>query len=289
MLEQIYIARHGFRLSWLTNNWTTPTKLARDPPLAAYGLEQAARLGTHMASPPDGLPVPELLFSSPFYRCVQTSLPVAQALGVPIRLEHGLGEWYSRIPETPPYNLHPRPSGPRELSQHFPADSICLDYDSTYYPSRKGESLSDLLDRASKFLIAFLNRIEVEFPSVKSIVLVGHAASVIALGRALVGDPSLEIVAGCASFCRYKLKKGNKGTVGDYDIAQNGEAGYLEKGVERNWTFADVVLNTDGEVIADPGVPGTSDQKDYPCGIAPGKEHYLMSLSSGSSLVSSAL
>lgn len=37
-LFQIYIARHGFRINWVTENWSTPTKMARDPPLAGYGI-----------------------------------------------------------------------------------------------------------------------------------------------------------------------------------------------------------------------------------------------------------
>lgn len=77
--------------------------------------------------------------------------------------------------------------------------------------------------------------------------LVGHAASVIALGRALTGDTELEVTAGCASYSVYKrpTEEGVKG----WSIEKNGEAGFLEKGVERNWSFADVTLGTNGEVI----------------------------------------
>ncbi|KAL7409035.1 histidine phosphatase superfamily [Mrakia frigida] len=276
-LETIYIARHGFRINWVTENWSTPTKMARDPPLAGYGIAQAEKLGAHLASPPDGEPKPELVFSSPFYRCIQTSAPLGKALGVEIRLEHGIMEWYSTVPIATPQLLHPRPSDPTTLSVHFPPGTLDLAYSSTYYPSRLGETLSDLLLRARLFLIAFLRRIEEEYPDVKTICLIGHAASVIALGRALTGDKDLEVTAGCCTVSTYKRKtQGDKpATVGDWDITKNGDASFLEKGVERNWSFRDVVLSPEGEVIQDQGVPGTGVEQNLPLGIAPGFEKYL--------------
>lgn len=39
--------------------------------------------------------------------------------------------------------------------------------------------------------------------------------------------------------------------------------------------FADVVLNDAGEIVADPGVPGTETELNEPCGLAPGMERYL--------------
>jgi hypothetical protein len=38
-------------------------------------------------------PQPERVFSSAFYRCIQTALPTAKSLGVGVSLEHGVGEW----------------------------------------------------------------------------------------------------------------------------------------------------------------------------------------------------
>lgn len=45
------------------------------------------------AEPISELPKPELVFSSPFYRCVQTAAPTARELGLEVRLEHGVQEW----------------------------------------------------------------------------------------------------------------------------------------------------------------------------------------------------
>lgn len=108
----------------------------------------------------------------------------------------------------------------------------------------------------------------------------------IALGRALTGDRELEVTAGCCTVSTYKRKTegGKAATVGEWDIVKNGDASFLEKGVERNWSvslsfllvsfafvsflrvllsklissthpppplsqFRDVVLSPDGEVI----------------------------------------
>ncbi|KAJ9096078.1 hypothetical protein QFC21_005443 [Naganishia friedmannii] len=96
MLENIYISRHGFRSNWVDSSITTSvTGMSRDPPLAAHGLDQAEELAVFLANPPsgEGLPVPELIFSSPFFRCVQTASYTAKRLGMPLKLEHGVQEW----------------------------------------------------------------------------------------------------------------------------------------------------------------------------------------------------
>lgn len=65
-------------------------------------MEQAGVLGDFLASPPDPYPVPEMVFSSPFYRCIQTAVPLAQRLGKQVMLEHGAMEWY--VPLSRYYN-----------------------------------------------------------------------------------------------------------------------------------------------------------------------------------------
>lgn len=74
--------------------------------LAVYGLTQADQLAEFLTSP-EALaphPVPERVFSSPFYRCIQTAVPTSIALqkagkgtseGVEkgVMLEHGVMEW----------------------------------------------------------------------------------------------------------------------------------------------------------------------------------------------------
>lgn len=132
-------------------------------------------------------------------------------------------------PARPSTGLHPRPDSPEALSPLFP-DQLDLSYSSTLFPSRKGELIRDLQDRADTFIEAWTAR--VEEMGYKSVVVFGHAASVIALGRAvsvpnfslnhlilgglhdlslmlmtqLTGDKYLEVSAGCTSCSLYKRK-----------------------------------------------------------------------------------
>jgi transcription factor C subunit 7 len=62
---------------------------------------------------------------------------------------------------------------------------INQDYTSTIYASREGELLRGIQDRADLFAEAWPARIEAEMPDVKSAVVFSHAATVIALGRAV--------------------------------------------------------------------------------------------------------
>ncbi|KAG8961293.1 hypothetical protein FRC03_005551 [Tulasnella sp. 419] len=88
MLETVYIARHGFRLNWVTTNWTSATGLPRDPPLASYGVDQAKELANYFLSLPEDQR-PTAIYSSPYYRCLQTAAPTAAALKLPLYVEHG--------------------------------------------------------------------------------------------------------------------------------------------------------------------------------------------------------
>lgn len=108
--------------------------------------EQSNDLATFLANPPSPLLVPELIFSSPFYRCIQTAAPLSKRLGLDIKLEHGVQEWYSNvIPDT---GLHPRPGHAQDLQQFFPEIELNKEWKSTVYASRRGEDLKALLARA---------------------------------------------------------------------------------------------------------------------------------------------
>ncbi|WVO16809.1 hypothetical protein L204_104495 [Cryptococcus depauperatus] len=312
MLEYIYICRHGFRSNWVDPSIKTgPTGMNRDPPLAVHGLEQAKHLADFLASHDSTQPYPrpEIIFSSPFYRCIQTALSSAEALGLileepqdgkkskkGIHLEHGLGEWYS--PVRSGTGLHPRPAQPIKLIPLFPSGSINPSYTSTVYPSRKGETLKSLHERAEIFVDAFISRVEGEWPEVKCVVIFSHAASLIAIGRALTGNRDLEVLAGCATTSLYKRKLlGSKfqfdypsppssalldslppcGT-GQWAMVYSGRHDYLPSGFERDWSFADAVLDPNGEVIADNGDGDGHCEEEWEEGLAKGMEVWLRSV-----------
>lgn len=88
-----------------TGTYTTtipsPTNIASDPALAAYGVDQARQLASKIISLD---PPVDVVYSSPFYRCLQTLGPTVEALqekgrgmepgsgkgGEGVRVEHGI-------------------------------------------------------------------------------------------------------------------------------------------------------------------------------------------------------
>ncbi|KAI9445278.1 histidine phosphatase superfamily [Lactarius indigo] len=282
-LETIYILRHGFRLNWVTTNWKSVTGLPRDPPLAAFGETQAKEVADHFLSLPEDQR-PTAIFSSPYCentpechpyplsttfdppdRCLQTSKPTAVALGLPIYVEHGIAEWYS--PVEPGTGLHPRPSSASALKAYFP--EIDDSWSSLWYCSRKGEDVEALHDRIAGFLAIFVPEVQRRFSGAhKRILLVSHAATVIALTRELVGERSLSFRAACCSLTVLDRKAGDAAqlaVVGGWNAMVLSDGSHLKDGAQRDWGFEDIAI-ADGKVINDHGVPGTEDEKDEPVG-----------------------
>jgi len=248
-------------MNWVTSTWVNPTGLARDPPLAVFGETQAKELAAHFLT----LPVeerPTAIFSSPFYRCLQTAKPTAVALGLPLYVEHGIAEWYS--PVKPGTGLHPRPSSATALKAHF--SEIDESWTSIWYPSRKGESVKGVHKRTAEFLEAFLPELERRHPRKHTNILIfTHGATKITLIRELVGDESLPIRVGCCSLSIMERKRNAKKVVGGWDALVVGDGTYLADGTSREWGFDDIEV-ANGMVVEDPGVPGTEGEVDEPVG-----------------------
>ncbi|KAF4984039.1 hypothetical protein FZEAL_697 [Fusarium zealandicum] len=197
-LEAIYVTRHGFRSSWSVDPLTgvysaafirSPTGIPADPPLTSHGVAQAKEMGQHLMTldPPI-----DAVYSSPYYRCLQTITPFVElkqeqlqgelntkdATAATIRPEYGLCEFFGAAPFD-----HPIPASPKRLKALFPA------YDESYAsaltPSRKGETIQDLYRRVAAAVQAIIDRCDAE--GKRAVVLCTHAAVVIALGRVLTG------------------------------------------------------------------------------------------------------
>lgn len=63
------------------------TGTPEDSPLSVYGLQQADELATFLLAQQD--PPIEAVFSSPYYRCLQTIEPFSKAANLPIHIEPG--------------------------------------------------------------------------------------------------------------------------------------------------------------------------------------------------------
>ncbi|KAH8102625.1 phosphoglycerate mutase-like protein [Cristinia sonorae] len=262
MVETIYIARHGYRLNWDTTSWKSVTGLPRDPPLAAFGVTQAEELAAHFASLPK-VERPTAIFSSPYYRCVQTSKPVSKALGVPIFVEHGLSEWYS--PAAPRTGLHPRPGSPTSLRKYF--TEIDDSWQPIYYPSRKGEDVEQCHHRAGQCVKAIVEDLERRFPGKhQRILLVSHAATIIAVVRELVGDRDLPLRPGCCSLTKLERKAGVVGVLGGWEPKLLVDGSHMAGGSTRDWGFEDIVIDR-GHVVNDSGQPGSEEDVDEPVGL----------------------
>ncbi|KAF2228704.1 phosphoglycerate mutase-like protein [Viridothelium virens] len=259
MLDTIYVVRHGFRSNWVvdpksgkyTNNIRSPTGIDGDPALTSYGVEQSKQLAQRLTKMDDPI---ETIYSSPFYRCVQTLKPFIQGLyeeGSPpgsstVKYEHGLGEWFGIADFE-----HPQPVQYEVLqAEHFPflAQGTLFGV----IPNPKGESIAGLHDRVARILNAIIQFEDRRPEQPRALLICTHAAVMIAIGRVLTGhmpaDPNEEdFRCGTCSLSEYKRKsplrareewqdwENGIGIAGGWDVALNGDCSYLSNGEERTW------------------------------------------------------
>lgn len=286
------------RTNWDAEGKSSPTGMPRDYPLAATGHHQARDLAGFLSSAARTAPYPPpgAVYSSPLYRCVQTALPTAKAVGVKIKLEHGVQEWYG--PARAGTGLHPRPDV-AVLRGLFQGD-LDDEYTSTVYPSRRGETIAQLHDRIGMFLDAWTARVDES--GEKSVVIFAHAATVIAMGRMvgviltltlqLTGDLETDVTAGCAVTSLYRRKAGQSGC-GAFERVYDGRADYMPGGVERDWAFSNIEIHTGETHGAVPDDEGDflehTPEDELPVGLAPGMERYLRKTRSAKGEVASRL
>ncbi|PIL32007.1 hypothetical protein GSI_06711 [Ganoderma sinense ZZ0214-1] len=262
-IDRIYIARHGFRVNWITDDWVSVTGTGRDPPLAPSGLSQAQELAEYFGSLPEE-ERPTAIFSSPYHRCLQTARPTAETLKLPLYVEHGLSEWYS--PVVPGTGLHPRPGPTADLRTHV--SEVDDAWETILYPSRMGEEIDEVHDRARTLLRALIPTVEYKYNGAhKRILLVSHAATCIALTRALVDNPALPLKVGCCSVTNFKPRDVSSNAVGNWEATKLADGTHLKEGASRDWGFEDALVIVDGKVVTHSGEPGTEGEKDEPVGL----------------------
>lgn len=260
-INTIYIARHGYRSNWLPKGPypLPPTGVDSDVPLAEHGIDQAKELAHYILSLDNQ---PELVFSSPFYRCIQTTQQITDLLELPIYVDTGIGEWYK--PDRPTI---PEPASLEVLNQLF-LGKISDEWEYTITPSNEGESEEDIFERCSKFWPMFIQKVEKNFPNVETILLITHAATKVTLGMTLlkfkncrehIDDDGTIIRSGSCSLDKYEVipqnplsNKTHSYDVNDEEeesavdipverrrwrITMNGNTEFLRKGEEMNWNF----------------------------------------------------
>lgn len=249
--------------------------------------EQAAELALYFASLP-AEQRPNAIYCSPYCkfncfgrfsslislnsdRCLQTVDPVAKALNLPILVEHGLAEWYS--PVKAGTGLHPGPVPANKLVSFF--ERIDPSYNPTFLVTRKGESVPELYKRGEDFLNAFIRRVEASSEANERILLCTHAATVITLSQALLGDESVgrTLRVGCCTLSTFDRVLATEddalsGTGVWQAIGALARGDFLTNGVERDWGMIDIEVRN-GVVIEDDGVPGTEGEEDIAFGVQP--------------------
>ncbi|RMZ91173.1 hypothetical protein DV736_g1591, partial [Chaetothyriales sp. CBS 134916] len=266
-VSEILLLRHGHRLAWTLDPSTGiygsshlyPTRLPADPPLASHGAQQAEETGVLLAERLFEAAASGRLkiYSSLFYRCLETLRPTVQLLqakldGLPsgtskrvlVRGERGMGEWFGRA-----WFTQPSPAPPQRLKTDF---FPWLDdgYESMLIPHEKGERIEELHKRISVALELLINDVDDEYASQGrggedvTVVICGHAAQIIAAGRALTGlvpdDYDEEdfrcYTCGISRFVRRRPPTGD-GVLGAWDCVVNSDCTHLSQGAERGWHF----------------------------------------------------
>lgn len=254
----ILLLRHGHRLAWTldpstgkyTSNHPFPTRLPADPPLASHGVAQARETGTHLAD--QLLPLARegrlRVYSSLFYRCLETLRPTVEALNgelepekqIRVRGERGISEWFGKA-----WFEQPVPATPVVLRDGwFPW--VDGDYESLVVPHGKGEKIVELHDRVRAALEAVVGDVDREEPNRAITLLVcGHAAQIIASGRALTGrmpedldeDDFQCFTCGLSRFERSGDESRGEGVGGGFECVLNSDCAHLSTGEERGWSF----------------------------------------------------
>ncbi|KAH7089260.1 phosphoglycerate mutase family protein [Paraphoma chrysanthemicola] len=249
MIEVIYIVRHAFRANWSVDPQTgiytssmvkTPTGIPTDPPLTSKGVEQSKELAEYLCNSD---PPIERIYSSPFYRCLQTLKPTTDRLfregnaKGKIRIDRGIGEFFGRASWE-----HPTPPDLQTLTSHF--DYLDDEYVAVHVPASKGEMIVELHERVRNALDHIVTTLDNDPEQPKTVLICSHAATIIAAGRVLTGqmpdDPDEDdfqcFTAGLSKFVRRK-KDHAKGVAGNWDCELNSETSYLSGGAERGWHF----------------------------------------------------
>ncbi|CAO1615886.1 unnamed protein product [Sympodiomycopsis kandeliae] len=261
-----YVTRHGHRMQWRGNELNlSPTGRPRDPVLTAHGVDQVKQMAQWFKELPKEQQ-PQMIVSSPYYRCVQTAGPTAEALDLDIHIEPGLSEWF------PPANAgtgkHPVPMRAATVSQYAPRVAPVSAWSPLVYPLRRGETIEEIHWRTRR--VAQLIEDRCRSRGITKVLLVSHAATIIAFGRGLL-EPAgkettdwstgegIEIGAGTSSLSLYVKGQDSKQafetfqgkSISDsvngngWNQIWNGSALHLSGGVEREWTYRDIPGNVE--------------------------------------------
>lgn len=267
-VKDIILLRHGHRIQWnldpttgkYTSNHPFPTKLPADPPLASHGVDQAVETGTYFAKQLAEIAKQDRLriYSSLFYRCLQTIKPTVENLrkeispGLQVRGERGFSEWFGKA-----WFKQPVPAEPQTLKDEF-FPWVDAEYQSLVIPERHGERILEIHDRIARAFASVIADVDNEYEALGrgsediTLLICGHAAQIICSGRVLTGEMPEDLdeedfkcfTCGISQFQRRSVDNSvpqndwkGKGVAGGFDCIANSWCGHLSGGEERGWHF----------------------------------------------------
>ncbi|CAK9084135.1 unnamed protein product [Durusdinium trenchii] len=171
----VFLTRHGARIDKEDRHWLAKAGHGRrdDPQLSAAGHLGAAELAAKCAELHEERPFAHII-SSPFVRCIETAVPVAQRLGLPIKVEPGICEILQVFP--------PGFLDAEDLEKQFKC--IDLSYEPhTLRGALRGEaSDGQAAQRAARTALALREKLP------GRILFVGHGASCLGIASAFGRD-----------------------------------------------------------------------------------------------------
>jgi transcription factor C subunit 7 len=202
-------------------------------------VQQARELGDFLQDQNIGA-----IYSSPWYRCMQVADTVHEKLQLPIRVENGLCEWFP--PATPGTGLHSQPTV-EECKRFF---SAVVDRPPFVTPPRTGETVEALHERVASTIDQILAELDGREDAPTAILLLGHGAIVLPVGRALVGDRQFQSRAGTCALSKFNRTR--EGRLGAFTCEYSGRADFLSGGEQKHWD-----LDSEAGVLE---WPGTGDE-----------------------------
>lgn len=148
-----------------TQWYPSPTGIHKDPILTSHGIDQAVELASHITTL---RPLVDKIYSSPFYRCVQTINYVADVLDQPIFIDNGIGEWYGRTTSS-----HAPPASPDVLRNLY--SRVDTGYVPSLRPDLQGETMAGIHERVKQAIAYIID--DAERNNCQTILLCTHAAT----------------------------------------------------------------------------------------------------------------
>lgn len=111
------------------------------------------------------------------------------------------------------------------------------------HPAYSGETIEELHARVKHVFSKLEDRAREH--GYRSILVVSHAATIIALGRAVMDDTSFNLRTGCCALSQFARSPTSK----HWECTKNGDASHLERGEERHWESGHLGIGLQSDTV----------------------------------------